>query len=109
MDRKGIEKVYSFEYDDHKSAANLGKHGIDFVDAQNIWKDDNAIEFELRNKTESRWGASGKIANKYWTAIITRRNDCRIRIISVRRARRNEIATYEITRHEQKEDKQHHS
>jgi len=30
-----------FEYDKNKSQINKEKHGIDFVDAQNLWQDKN--------------------------------------------------------------------
>ncbi len=32
-----------FEYDENKSQVNKEKHGIDFVDAQNLWQDENAL------------------------------------------------------------------
>jgi hypothetical protein len=36
----------------------------------------------------------GKIGDKHWSAVITYRNE-KIRIISVRRARKEEVAIYE--------------
>jgi uncharacterized DUF497 family protein len=32
-----------FEYDEVKSRINKEKHGIDFVEAQNLWQDENAL------------------------------------------------------------------
>ena len=32
-----------FEYDENKSQINKKKHGIDFIDAQNLQKDENAL------------------------------------------------------------------
>lgn len=33
-----------FEFDPEKSAANKTKHGIDFVEAQEIWTDTDRLE-----------------------------------------------------------------
>jgi uncharacterized DUF497 family protein len=82
-----------FEFDPAKSAANLLKHGIDFEEAQKVWKDDNRLEIPLTSSTENRHSVTGMIGEIYWTAIITFRAD-RIRIISVRRARTVEIENY---------------
>lgn len=35
-----------FEFDESKSQANLQKHGIDFVDAQELWADPDLIEVQ---------------------------------------------------------------
>lgn len=34
----------NFEYDNNKSNSNLIKHGIDFLEAQELWKDENLIK-----------------------------------------------------------------
>jgi hypothetical protein len=83
-----------FEFDPAKSQANEAKHGIDFEEAQAIWKDDNRFELPLMSEDEPRFLVIGVIDKTYWSAIVTYRSD-RIRIISVRRARDAEIACYE--------------
>jgi len=83
-----------FEFDSHKSEENKKKHGIDFVEAQMLWDDPDRIEVPARTIDEPRFLVIGKIANKYWSGIITYRGE-KIRIISVRRARREEIEIYE--------------
>ncbi|NBQ39308.1 MAG: BrnT family toxin [Alphaproteobacteria bacterium] len=83
-----------FEYDANKSASNKRKHGLDFDEAVQLWDDPNAIEFEARTTHENRAIAIGQISGKVWCVIFTRRGE-KIRIISVRRARRNEEAAYE--------------
>ena len=83
-----------FEYDEAKSHANAGKHGIDFVAAQALWLDDLRIEVEARTEDEPRSLVIGRIGEAHWSAVITYRGE-RIRIISVRRARDEEIAIYE--------------
>ena len=83
-----------FEYDPKKSEANLSKHGLDFGDAQAIWNDDFYIEIPAKNIDEPRFLVIGKIGKKHWSAVITYRNQ-KIRIISVRRSRDEEIELYE--------------
>jgi hypothetical protein len=83
-----------FEYDRAKSAANAVKHGIDFVDAQALWGDPDRIEIPARTDDESRSLIVGKTGGVCWSAIVTRRGE-RIRIISVRRSRREEVSWYE--------------
>ena len=82
-----------FEFDAAKSAANLEKHGIDFVGAQALWSDSDRLEIPTRSLDESRTQVIGRIGDVVWSAFITMRGD-RIRIISVRRARDEEKAAY---------------
>lgn len=83
-----------FEFDPAKSAANKQKHGIDFEEAQTLWRDGNRLEAPVQLEPELRYVVVGRIGTKYWTAVITYRNE-KIRIISVRRARDREIERYE--------------
>ncbi|MEO0409171.1 MAG: BrnT family toxin [Cyanobacteria bacterium P01_A01_bin.135] len=83
-----------FEFDPAKSQANLQKHGIDFLDAQQIWIDSDRIEIPARTVDEPRFLVIGKIAGKVWSAVITYRGES-IRIISVRRSRKQEADLYE--------------
>lgn len=83
-----------FEFDEAKSAANKAKHGIDFIDAQVLWDDPRLLEIPARTDDEPRSLIVGRIGKKHWSAVITHRND-KIRIISVRRSRRQEVEMYE--------------
>lgn len=83
-----------FEYDEQKSKSNLEKHGIDFIDAQALWDDEEFIEIPAKTTDESRFLIVGKIKGKHWSAVITYRGQ-NIRIISVRRSRDEEINLYE--------------
>ena len=83
-----------FEYDPAKSASNRVKHGVDFEDAQSLWRDPSLIEVDARLDTEPRSLAIGRIGLKHWTAVYVYRGGV-IRIISVRRSRRREIDIYE--------------
>ena len=80
-----------YEFDEQKSKANKTKHGIDFVEAQTLWEDVDLLEIPARTDDEPR---AIVIGDRHWSAIITYRNE-RIRIISVRRSRREEKELYE--------------
>lgn len=84
----------NFEYDPGKSASNLLKHGIDFDQAQALWEDPWMLEAPAKIEDELRFLSIGKIQGKHWAAIWTLRGDA-VRIISVRRARKEEIGYYE--------------
>lgn len=83
-----------FEYDPDKSVANKRKHGIDFEEAQKLWTDPQLLQVPARTTDEPRSLLIGKIDEKHWSAIITRRGE-NIRVISVRRSRDEEIEIYE--------------
>jgi uncharacterized DUF497 family protein len=83
-----------FEFDPKKSDANKTKHGIDFIEAQELWNDIDYLEIPAKTTDEPIFLVIGKIGEKHWTGIITYRND-NIRIISMRRARNEEIELYE--------------
>jgi hypothetical protein len=83
-----------FEFDSEKSNSNKKKHGIDFTEAQALWEDPDFIEIPAETSDEPRFVIIGKIAGKYWSAIVTYRGE-RTRIISVRRSRKKEIDIYE--------------
>jgi uncharacterized DUF497 family protein len=82
-----------FEFDPVKSAANLKKHGVDFVTAETLWSDPDRLDIPARSIDEPRSQVIGRISGLVWSAFITFRGD-RIRIISVRRARDEEEAAY---------------
>ena len=83
-----------FEWDEKKSGINLSKHGIDFNTATELWDDENRIQIQTTFPIENRRILIGKIGEKIWAAIYTRRNNS-IWIISVRRARKKEARIYE--------------
>ena len=86
--------MLEFEFDERKSQANLKKHGIDFVDAQELWGDSNLVEIPANTTDEPRFLVIGRIQGKHWSAVVTPRDD-NIQIISVRRSRVEEVAIYE--------------
>ena len=84
----------AFEFDPEKSNSNKAKHGIDFVETQSLWDDPDRLVIPARTIDEPRFLIIGKIQNKFWSAIFTHREE-HLRIISVRRSRKEEIELYE--------------
>ena len=83
-----------FELAEPKSRANAKKHGIDFIQAQELWRDRYLIEIPAVTVDEPRYLVIGRIGAKHWSAVITYRSE-NVRIISVRRSRPEEVALYE--------------
>lgn len=83
-----------YEYDENKSVSNKQKHGIDFEEAKQLWDDDRLLEIKTSFSDEERYVNIGKIQNKFFTVVVTYRED-KIRIISARRSRQKEIEIYE--------------
>lgn len=84
----------SFEFDIAKSESNRTKHGIDFIEAQGLWSDPMLLEIPAKTDDEPRYLVIGVIEGKHWSAVVTYRGP-NIRLISVRRARTEEVAIYE--------------
>lgn len=83
----------TFEYDQNKSEANRQKHGIDFEEAQSLWLDFRGIEIKARTEGEQRRLLIAALEGEIWSVIFTIR-DGAVRIISARRARKNEREIY---------------
>ena len=83
-----------FEFDPGKSASNKPKHGIGFVEAQALWDDPDLIEIPVRTEGDLRFLVIGRIGDKVWSGVVTYRGE-RIRILSVRRSRKEAIELYE--------------
>ena len=83
-----------FEFDAIKSLSNKAKHGVDFEEAKALWNDPHLLEIEAKSIDEPRFLLIGMIGDKHWSAVVTYRGG-KIRIISVRRSRREEVDLYE--------------
>ena len=82
------------EWDNNKAASNLIKHKIDFEDAKNIFLDTNRLEREdKRDYDEARIQVIGIVNQVVLFVVYTKRNG-RYRIISARRANKNERRQY---------------
>lgn len=82
--------MFTFEFDERKSRTNRAKHGIDVE----LWSDPYLLEIPAKTVDEPRLMVIGRIKGKHWSAVITHRSK-NIRIISVRRARAEEVSLYE--------------
>jgi uncharacterized DUF497 family protein len=82
----------SFEWDENKNKANLSKHGYDFDDASQVLYEPVVLYRSDRNN-EERWIAVGSLNARLVAVIFARRAEI-IRIISARRARKNEERAY---------------
>ena len=82
------------EWDNDKAASNLIKHRIDFEDAKNIFLDPNRLEREdKRDYGETRIQLIGMVNQVVLFVVYTKRNGI-CRIISARRANKNEQGQY---------------
>jgi uncharacterized protein len=92
LENYDYESVSGFDWDKRKSELNLAKHGIDFDDASEVFYGPILLRQSNRNN-EERWIAVGHSNDRLIAVIFTRRADV-IRIISARRARKNEEREY---------------
>jgi len=80
----------NFEYDENKSQSNKTKHGIDFEEAQALFAQQPlSIERAKTVDEEERYILVARMHTKCYALIFTFRKRT-IRIISVRRCRKNE-------------------
>jgi uncharacterized protein len=84
----------NFEFNPEKNLSNKKKHGLDFHESQALWDDPEIIEIPVKVMDDPRYLVIGKIAGKHWSGVITYRNN-NLRIISVRRSRKEEVEIYE--------------
>lgn len=80
-----------YSYDPEKKASNLKKHGLDFDDARSVIESGEAITFEDRrfDYGEVRYLTLGLLDGEV-VIIATAETDKTIRIISMRKAVKNE-------------------
>jgi uncharacterized DUF497 family protein len=84
-----------FEWDEQKRLANIEKHGIDFLEAKEIWQDDvlQAPSPQAGHR-ERRFIAYGLLSGRVIAVVFTWRGNTR-RLISARRARDYERKAYQ--------------
>lgn len=92
-----------FEFDPAKSASNKVKHGLDFVEAQRLWKETPSRVRILTKVSdgETRYAVLGMIGGEHRTIIVTYRGDA-IRIISARNSSNKEKTIYESNKNKKK-------
>ena len=96
---------YTFEWDPIKAKKNLRKHRLSFDRAAEVFADPLAISIadEEHSKWEERWVSigrdrSGGVLVLVHTFTEVSAEECKIRIISARKATRREVRQYEERR-----------
>ncbi|MFM0741630.1 BrnT family toxin [Paraburkholderia xenovorans] len=84
-----------FEWDELKNQINIRKHGIDFVDAIDVFNHPVLTALDQREDYgEERWIALGWMAAIVGVVVYVERDADVIRIISARKATKHEVARY---------------
>ena len=84
-----------FEWDVAKAASNATKHGVDFVTAQQVFLDQQAIvEADHSDPHDERWRTIGMAAVGILFVVFAEADEDVIRIISARKATRHEQNRY---------------
>ena len=86
-----------FDWDDNKAESNKKKHGVSFAEAATAFSDPNAIEFlDAKNsEKEARWILVGLSARSHVLLVVfVERDEKTIRIVSARRAVKDEMNQY---------------
>lgn len=84
-----------FEWDKSKDKKNKSKHGIGFADTFAVFEDPNAVTIENYERNEQRFVTIGMDAFGRIQVVVYTWRDDKIRIISARKAVRNEVRQYE--------------
>ncbi|SRR5258706_10173275 len=81
-----------FEWNDAKAAANLGKHGVSFIAATDVFFDPDHIEVDASRAQdgETRRKAFGTVDGQFIAVVFVIRGDA-VRLISARPARPKEV------------------
>jgi len=68
--------MLKFEYNPNKSQLNQEKHGIDFIEAQKLWQDEDLLQIPAKTEIELRWiliakrktlECGGYLSRRYYT------------------------------------------
>jgi hypothetical protein len=87
-------RAVKFEWDPAKDAKLREERGLSFELAKTAWDDPNAIEIDVDNRGELRWALIARVVGKIHVVIFTRRGEV-IRLITIRRAHKDEERLYE--------------
>ena len=91
-----FDAALEFEWNEAKAESNYAKHGITFAEASLVFFDPNhfAQQDTRREYGEKRFKIIGKIKEKIIVAVVYTDRENRIRLISARKARKNEKEKY---------------
>lgn len=86
------------EWDEFKNRANLRKHGLDFADAEEVFRSVLLVNPDTREDYgEERWAGLGVIGGRTVKVVFAELGNETIRIISLRKATKHERKEYEET------------
>jgi uncharacterized DUF497 family protein len=74
-----------FEFDPRKNESNIARHGVDFVEAQELWDSTHVIIPARHVRGEQRYAILGFLRGELHLGIFTRRKN-RTRLITCHRA-----------------------
>lgn len=92
---------YNFQWDSNKARSNQSKHGVSFQQASQVFKDPMALTLfdEEHSLDEDRWATLGQLSEGQYLLVIhtfeQQGDRMDIRIISARKATKDEIRQYE--------------
>lgn len=95
MYKSAYNNEMAYQWDREKAATNLNKHGIDFADAVSVFSDDLAITVTDQRSEEERFITIGMDALGRVLVVVYTWRDSEIRLISARKATRQERTQYE--------------
>lgn len=100
--KRNLTLQYNFEWDPNKAKQNLQKHKVSFERAAEVFLDPWAVSIynEEHSLDEDRWITVGKDQTNLILVVIhtfheENIDNCRIRLISARKAIKKEIKQYE--------------
>jgi hypothetical protein len=98
--------IYDFGWDSKKARSNLKKHGVSFRLATSVFRDALAVTIfdDEHSDDEDRWVTLGRAENGQVLVVVHTteemdEDEVHIRIISARRADRDEVRNYEQVPH----------
>jgi hypothetical protein len=85
-----------FEWDEAKNEINIRKHGIDFADVKDMFNHPMLTMLDEREDYgEERWIGIGWMQQLMGVVVYVERHEDTIRIISARKATKQEVRRYE--------------
>ena len=84
----------NIEFDEHKNKLNIKKHGVSFLESENIqWDTLWAFEDNRKKYGEVRMIGYALVGFRLYNIVYTLRGD-RLRVISLRKANKKEVLNY---------------
>ncbi len=84
------------EWDGRKNRGNIRKHGFDFIDAWEVFHNPLIPRLDTREEYgEARWEAIGMLRGRVVVLVFTEPRPDTIRIISLRKANKDERKAHE--------------